>query len=330
MKRGFGFLVLFVFSAGMLFGGGQEELTTEQTYEIRIATEPSKPDMTALLAERFAQEVTELSDDRLSVDLFLGGILGSQKALQEQVKLGTIETVVTASDIVEMDSGFGIFDFPFLFSGRDQVYDLLDGELGAALNESLLEKQGVRVLAFGELGFRQITNNVRPIVSPSDLEGIRLRVPPTQLRLQAFQALGASPTPIAWAELYQALSQNVVDGQENPLSAILGASFYEVQEYLSISNHVYTPSYLIVNEEWWQSLPEDVKGILQDAASNAVEWQRAYGRDQDSELVGELEDLGMTVNEIDHASFVQRARPVWDEFSDEVGPELVEIVTGSQ
>ncbi len=329
MRKQTAMLVVLLMVAAAAFGSGQVETTEAQTYKIRVATEPSKPDMTALLAEKFAEIVEEESDGTVTVELFLGGVLGSQKALQEQVKLGTIETVVTASDIVEMDRTFGIFDFPFLFRGRDNVYTLLDGDLGETLNNSLIESQGVRVLAFGELGFRQITNNVRPIVSPSDLNGVRLRVPSNRLRLEAFQALGASPTPVAWSELYQAMSQNVVDGQENPLSAIMGASFYEVQEYLSLSNHVYTPSYLITNEEWWQSLPSNVQDVISRSARMAVEWQRDYGRGQDDELVGRLEDEGMRVNEIDHAAFIELAKPVWDRFSSEVGPELIEIVLES-
>lgn len=318
-----GIMIILVSTAAL--AGGEPE-PAEEVYQLRIATEPSRPDMTALLAERFAEEVEAISEGEITVELFLGGVLGSQSVLQEQVELGTIEAIVTASDIVEMDSRFGIFDFPFLFSDRDHVYRLLDGEFGEQLNQTLIDRTGVRVLGFGELGFRQITNNTRAVRTPDDLRGIRLRVPPTELRLRAFEAIGASPTPVAWDELYTALSQGVVDGQENPLSAILGASFYEVQEYLSISNHVYTPAYLLVNEEWWQGLSEGVRVTLKDAALNAVEWQRSYGAEQDAELVGQLEDQGMTVNEIDHASFLERAQPVWDQFSDLVGRDLLEMV----
>lgn len=323
-------VIVLMLATIIIFAEGQEgqKEKKEGTYQIqiRLASEPSKPDMTALLAEKFAEVVQEQSEGRIHVELYLGGVLGSQKALQEQVILGTIESVVTSSDIVSIDPKFGIFDFPFLFSSSEEVYNLLDGDLGMALNQSLIEKQGVRVLAFGELGFRQITNNVRPIFTPSDLRGIRLRVPPTQLRIACFEALGASPTPVAWAELYQALSQGVVDGQENPISAILGSSFYDVQTYLSISNHVYSPAYLLVNEAWWQGLSSDIRSILESSAKETVAWQRAYGRDLDEKMLEQLKEKGMIVNEIDHAAFVENAKQVWEKYSDFVGRELVEMV----
>lgn len=323
------FMMIFVL-CGLLFVDGPGVPACAETLEIRLATEPSKPDMTALLADKFAEIVNAKLGDKVQVKLFLGGVLGSQKALQEQVKLGTIESIVTASDIVELDVKFGIFDFPFLFSGRDHVYRLLDGEFGATLNQHLVETQGVRVLAFGELGFRQITNNVRPINTPEDLKGVRLRVPPTKMRLEAFKVLGASPTPIAWAELYQALSQGVVDGQENPLSAILGASFYEVQKFLSISNHVYTPAYILVSDKWWKGLPPEIRTGLSDAAGKTVEWQRSYGSEKEGKLVDDLKNKGMKVNEIDHASFVTKAKTVWGAFSEKVGTELVDMVTRAE
>jgi tripartite ATP-independent transporter DctP family solute receptor len=330
MRKTTVYIMMIFVLCGLLIVNGLGAPACAETLKIRLSTEPSKPDMAALLADKFAEIVNAKLGDKAQVKLFLGGVLGSQKALQEQVKLGTIESIVTASDIVELDVKFGIFDFPFLFSGRDHVYRLLDGELGKALNKHLIETQGVRVLAFGELGFRQITNNVRPISTPEDLKGLRLRVPPTKMRLEAFKALGASPTPIAWAELYQALSQGVVDGQENPISAILGASFYEVQKFLSISNHVYTPAYILVSEKWWQGLPSDIRAGLSDAANASVEWQRSFGSEEEGKLLGELKDKGMKVNQIDHASFATKAKTVWAAFSEKVGAEIVDMVMQAQ
>jgi tripartite ATP-independent transporter DctP family solute receptor len=309
--------------------GAQKVQNADAPIKMGLATEPSKPDMTALLADKFFELVKEKSKGKVEVTLFIGGALGSQKQLQEQINLGTIQSIVTASDIVEMDNRFGIFDFPFLFSDREKLYSTLDGNLGNILNEGLIQKRGVRVLAFGELGFRQITNNIRPINTPSDFEGMRIRVPPTKLRVETFKALGASPTPISWGELYQAMQQRVVDGQENPLSAIFASSFFEVQKFLSISNHVYTPAYLLVNEKWYKNLPDNVKQQLKAAANEAVQWQRSYGREQEKLLIDQLKEKRMEVNYINQSSFIEKAKPVWTNFSDQIGRDIYEIAIQS-
>lgn len=293
--------------------------------DIRAATEVGEGGDLAILLTEFKNEVEARSED-IGVNVFTGGSVGTQRQLQEQLQLGTIEIVATASDIVELAGEFTIFDLPFLFSDADHARRAMDGDLGARLNEVLIERRGIRVLAFGELGFRHITNNVRPIETPEDLAGLKLRTPSNELRIEAFQTLGASPTPIPYSELYSALQQGVVDGQENPVGTIEEQSLFEVQDYLSLTNHVYTPAYIIVNENWWQGLPDETRTVLEEAAKAAAGTQRDIIAGGTEEIIAAAESEGMQVNRPDTAPFAEATKPVWQSFEDEFGPALIEAV----
>lgn len=293
--------------------------------EVRVATEVAPGGDVYHLVEEFRKAVEGRETD-ITVKVFSGGALGTQRQLQEQIQLGTIEVVGTASDIVEMAPEFGIFDLPFLFQDRQHVYRAMDGELGRQLNEILVSNRNVRVLAFGEAGFRHITNKVRPITKPEDLQGLKIRTPSAKLRIAAFNALGAAATPIPYSELYSALQQGVVDGQENPFTTIKEQSLWEVQKYVSLTYHVFTPAYLVVNETWWNGLSEEHRRTLTEAAREATENQRSLLAGQEESLRNEIVEKGMEINEPDLAPFVERTRVVWDEFQAAHGTTLIETV----
>ena len=294
--------------------------------EIRAATEVASGGDLAILVEEFKKEVDERSGGDITVSTFTGGALGTQRQLQEQIVLGTIEVVATASDIVELSGAFSVFDLPFLFSDSAHAHRAMDGALGEALNETLIEDQGVRVIGFGELGFRHITNAVRPITSPGDLEGMKVRTPSNELRIAAFDALGAAPTPIAYSELYSALQQGVVDGQENPLTTIQEQSLWEVQDHVAMTYHVFTPGYLIVNNGWWQGLDDATRQMLSEAAAAAAGSQRAILAASVGDMRERAEENGMTFSEPDLGPFVEKTRGVWATFEEEHGKALIEAV----
>lgn len=294
--------------------------------EIRAATEVAAGGDLAIFVDAFKTAVEEASGGDVTVATFNGGALGTQRQLQEQVVLGTIEVVATASDIVELSGSFSIFDLPFLFSDSAHAHRAMDGGLGEALNEALIKAQGVRVIGFGELGFRHITNSVRPITTPDDLKGLKIRTPSNELRIAAFDALGAAPTPIPYSELYSALQQGVVDGQENPLPTIKEKSLWQVQDYVSMTYHVFTPGYLLVNEEWWQGLPDETRTMLAAAATSAAESQRAVLSGSVDEMRQLAESNGLTFNEPDLAPFVEQTRGIWATFEAEHGKALIEAV----
>lgn len=287
-----------------------------QTLSLRAATETSKGEDAALLIEYFKDAAERLSNGSVKVNDFFGGTLGTQRQLQEQVQLGTIEMVATGSDIVELNPKYAIFDLPFLIKDRAHAFRVLDGDIGKALSDATVATKGVRVIAYGELGFRQITNRVRPVLSPKDLQGLKIRVPSNKVRLAAFKALGAAPTPVPYKELYTALQQGVVDGQENPLFSIAALSLWEVQKYVSITNHVFTPSYLLVNERWLNTLSPANRDIVMRAGAEAQKRQRATLEHGDADIVAKLKQHGMRVDTPDPAPFIEATREVWKGFGD--------------
>lgn len=301
-----------------------------QKVSFRLATEMGKGEDVYLLLDKFRELAEAKAKGRIEVKFFGGGILGTQRQLQEQVQLGTLDAIGTASDLPEMEPRFGVFDFPFLLRDRAHAYKVMDGPVGDELNQTLIKNKGVRVLAYGELGFRHVTNNSRPIVKPDDLRGLKIRVPSNRIRIAAFKALGGAPTPIPYKELYTSLQQKVVDGQENNLFPLKGLSLWEVQKYLSLTYHVFTPAYLLVNERWWQGLPADVQGVLREAAGEAQAWQRREMERMDREILDQAKARGMHVNDADTAAFSLATRPIWAEFSERVGKEMVDRVLATR
>ena len=315
--------------AALALGVGSAGAGAAAAEQIQAATEVGAGGDLAILLAEFEAAVEERSDE-VEVDVLTGGSLGTQRQLQEQLQLGTIEVIATASDIVELAGEFSIFDLPFLFGSTEHAHRAMDGELGALLTETLIEERGIRVLAFAELGFRHITNNVRPIETPSDLEGLKLRTPSNELRIEAFRMLGAAPTPIPYSELYSALQQGVVDGQENPVGTIEEKSLYEVQDYLSLTNHVYTPAYILVNEDWWQGLSEERRELFSEAAKSAADAQRSMIAADTDEIIAKAKAEGVEVNEADTAAFAEATKPVWQSFRDEHGDALIEAVESAR
>jgi len=180
------------------------------------------------------------------------------------------------------------------------------------------EKKGVKVIAVWENGVRHITNNVRPIVKPEDLKGIKLRVPEGKWRLKMFQAYGANPSPMKFSELFTALQTGVMDGEENPFTQIYSAKLQEVQKYLSLSGHVYTPAYLTVGSRKYAALPADVRKVLEDTAKETQAFVYATAEKQETELLNKLKAAGMQVNEVDKNAFIAASKGIYDDFAKEV------------
>jgi len=296
-----------------------------QTLELRISGENPPSGLDLQMAQRFADILEERLGDDFSYELFHTEALGDEQVHLQQIRTGQLDVYPMGSDAVQLDPAWAVFDMPFLFEDRAAVARLLDGEVGEELRRSMREAAGLEVLAFGELGFRQITNNVRPIVEPSDLEGVKLRVPGSETRVLSFRELGASPITMNFGELYLALQQGTVDGQENPLLTIKNRSLFEVQDYLSLSGHVYTPVTFVMNGRTYDGLSAEHQELVKEAALEAAKFTRETGAAADAELVAEL-GQSMEVNEIDKAAFVAAARPIWDQIAEVAGRELADKV----
>ena len=277
----------------------------------------------ALSAEHFAEVANQRLAGAAEVVVFGSSQLGGDELLLQKIKLGTVELALPSSIMSSQVAEFGLFDMPYLVRDRAHM-QRIEQEIVWPELAPLAERAGYRILGVWENGFRHVTNDDRPIVAPEDLAGIKLRTPRGVWRVRMFQTLGANPTPMALSEVFVALQTGVVDGQENPLAQIWASKFQEVQGYLSLTGHVYTPAYVVAGTESWVGWPEDVRQVLEETARETQAFVYETAARLDAELLDEIAAAGVAVNEIDRERFVEASRPVYEAFGAEVpgGDEL--------
>lgn len=275
-------------------------------------------------ATEFAKRANEKLGDKAKVVAYGSSQLGNDTAMLQKLKLGTVDLALPTTVMSSMVPAFGIFEMPYLVQDREHMKRIRD-EVVMPEMAPLAEAAGFKILGVWENGFRHITNSKRPINTPEDLKGIKLRVPSGEWRVKMFETYGASPSPMAFSEVFVALQTGVMDGQENPYAQIYPSRFYEVQKYLSKTNHVYTPGYVVAGRSWSKFDPE-VQQVLQETAVEMQDVVYEIAARLDSELLQALIDAGMEVNEVDNAAFVAASQPVYDLFSQSVdgGAELIE------
>lgn len=300
-----------------------------KTYTIKMAyVVPETQSTHIAAAEVFKPYVEEASEGRIKVELYPNGQLGGDRQAIESVQLGTVHMTIPAVAVLSgFEPKFQVFDLPFVFKSKEAAYKALDGELGDRL-AALLIPLGMRNLAFAENGFRHVSNNKGPITKPEDLAGFKIRTMENPVHMATFKALGANPTPISFGELYTALQQKVVDAQENPIPLVYTSKFYEVQKYYSLTGHVYAATVVLVNDAFFTSLPEDLQDILVEGAVRYRTYQRELSQKQDEEMIAKLREAGMEVNELTEEqkrAFIEKTLPVYDQFADEIGADLIEL-----
>jgi len=281
----------------------------------------------AVANDEFAKRVNEALKGKYEVKVFHSSQLGSDEEMLKGIKVGVLEMFQPSTIMSTVDQKFGVFEMPYLFKDRAHVKKVAeDSQVKAALFDPLPEK-GLRLLGMWENGFRVITNNVRPIVKPEDLKGIKLRVPSGVWRVKMFRAYGANPTPLAYGEVFAALQAGVMDGQENPFPQIWGGKFHEVQKYLSLSDHVYTPAYSIVSERFWKTLPPDVQQVLAKISVEVGDFARQEGARMDKDLEEKMAK-SLKINQVDKDAFVAASKTVYEDFAKEVkgGKEVVDRI----
>lgn len=275
----------------------------------------------------FAKRANELLGDKAEVQVFGSSQLGNDSELLQKLKLGQITFSMPSSIMSSVSDEFGVFEMPYIVQSRDHA-KAIAAELGKTVFDKAAAAKGYKILAWYENGFRHITNNSRPVNVPADLKGIKLRTPKGEWRLKMFQLYGANPTPMAYSEVFTALKTGVIDGQENPYAQIWSAKFQEVQKYLSITGHVYTPAYLLTSSRSFGALPPDVQKALTQAATETQSTAYEMAARLDSELLDKLRSSGVTVNEADKQAFVAASKPVYEEFAKTVagGADLISQV----
>ncbi|ASI91314.1 C4-dicarboxylate ABC transporter [Vibrio mediterranei] len=239
--------------------------------------------------------------------------LGKDKDVQQKLKLGTVDLALLTSTLPTHVSEMALFELPFLVSDRDHVAKIEEQVFWPYIAPAA-EKKGYKVIGFWENGFRNITNAQRPVNTPEDLDGLKIRTPNSSWRVKMFKNWGANPTPMSFSEVFIGLQTGVIDGQENPYTNIYAAKLHEVQGYLSVTNHVYTPAYLTAGARHYGKFPDEVRAVLEDSAKQAQQW----GYQEAAKLEGELKDKlvagGMKLNVANRQAFVDASQPIYDDF----------------
>jgi len=308
-----------------LAAGAFVAATASAQVEIKLGHVGEPGSLFAKSSEEFAKRANTRLGGKAKVVVFGSSQLGGDKEMVQKLKLGTIELALPSTVMSSEADLFGMFEMPYLVKDRKHMQAIEKAVFWPKLAPEV-EKKGLKVLAVWENGYRHITNNRKPIRVPGDLQGIKLRVPEGKWRVKMFQTYGANPSPMKFSEVFTALQTGVMDGQENPFSQIVSAKFQEVQKFLSLTGHVYTPAYLTAGSKKWASLPADVRKALEDTAKEMQAAVYAMAEKDDNELIDKIKAAGVQVNEADKAAFVAASKAVYDEFGKEVkgSKELIE------
>ena len=247
-------------------------------------------------ADRFATLIAERTKGRIEVKVFPAAQLGNDTQIVEQVQLNTVHMGIPPTAVLgQFEPRMQFFDLPFLFPKRESCYAVLDGEVGRTLLDGL-SKKGFKGMVYWESGFKQFTTRGKPINRPIDLKGMKIRTMDSPLVIDQYRTWGANPVPISFGETYNALQQRVVDGQENPLISIDRMKFYEVQDYLTISDHAYLGYGVLINQKFWDGLPKDLADTVQKTIEEVRDWQREESRNWINNLIDKMEKAGIKVN----------------------------------
>ncbi|HEX9718477.1 MAG TPA: TRAP transporter substrate-binding protein [Ramlibacter sp.] len=297
---------------------------------LKFATQGSKGHPSVFGMEKFAELVTAKSGGKIKVNLFISGVLGSDQSNISSIQGGTLDMAVMNTGILaSVAKELAIFDFPFLFANEKESDALVDGPVGQKLH-GYLQPKGLVGLSYWELGYRHITNSKRPLTKVEDIEGLKLRVIPNPINVAWVKALGANPTPLPFPELYAALEQKAIDGQENPVSVIASSKFWEVQKHMALTNHQYNPQSVIFSKKIWDTLSAAEKKIISDAAHEATKFQRQQTRAAVGVNLDLLKKSGMNVTELPPAEMAklrEKMKPVIAQFSASVGQGTLNEVT---
>ncbi len=320
-------MVLTMLLAGCASGTGdageepaEEEPAVEEPIIIRLAHEDPPDNQWGMGATHFAELVEEKTGGRVDVQIFDNGQLGHGIDNIQQLQTGALEMTIVGGDLVMLDKFFKVFDLPYMFRDREHAKKVLGGSLVDTANSKLAPHDLV-LLGMWENGFRQITNSVKPIVVPEDLAGMKIRVPENEVRVAMFREYGANPTAMAFSELYTALEQGVVQAQENPYGNIWGDKLYEVQKYVSRSNHVFTPINVLIGKDFYEGLPADIQSAIKEAAMETGPWQMDWIAGQEADWIQDIEDYGCEFNDVDLDAFILASEPIWDSVKADLGPD---------
>lgn len=337
LKKGI-HVVLGVVVLGLLAGcGGSPKpaapaAKAEYKAQLKLATLTPAAHTYNLGANKLAEAVKERSKGRIEIKIYPDGQLGKgEREVLEGLQQGNVDIYVgSTGPIGNFSPSMLIVDIPFLFRDFNHVDKVLDGPIGQKLLADL-EKSNLKGLAFWENGFRNLTNSKLAIKTPADAKGMKIRTMENKTHMLAFKTAGLNPTPMAWSEVFGALQQKVIDGQENPVAVVYSSKIYETQKFLSLTQHVYSPAVVIVNLKKWQAMPKEDQDMLLKAAQEMAQYQRKLGRDAEEKQISELTGKGMTVTkDVDKAAWQQAMQPAFAEFAKQFGKDKIDAIINTK
>ncbi len=301
--------------------------------EVKIGYALAPESHYGVAAQKWQEVVEAETDGKFKFRHFPSSGLGGEREVVEGLQLGTVEaTIVSTGTLSNFVPETGVTDIPFLFRSLDHARRVLDGPVGQEILAKF-DDAGLVAIAWGEQGFRHITNNRNPINTPEDLAGMKLRTMENPVHLQAFNALGAAPTPMAWPEVIGALQQGTIDGQENPLSVIVSVKLNEVQKYLTLSGHVYSPAMLLISKPFWDGLSDEDKAAFEKGATEAVVAMRGFVDNVEKSGVETLKERGMMVNELStdqKAALRSSVESAYEGYYETYGKDLIDRISATE
>lgn len=280
----------------------------------------------------FKEFLEKESGGKITVDIYPNSALGGDEAMLESVAMGTLTMVMPSASVMNVyEPAFGILAMPYLFTSTDDAFAAVDGKLGELLNQKLLDANvGLVNLGYNFNGIRNMTNNKRPIETPDDLSGLKMRCMSNEMFITMFRLLGANATPMSWSELFTALQQKTVDGQENPASLIYESKFQEVQKYLSTTEHIYDFDTIIINRDFYEGLDDQAKALIDEATKlYLVDHQRELEVSQNEEFIQKLAEEGMEITYVtpeNKAKFAELVAPMYDTAAQDFGQDVMDAV----
>jgi len=323
MRRYFGLVAAVALAATGVVASADTTIAAD--YELRVGSYAPEGDVIDQTLQRFKEEVEKRSDGRVEVTIFRNNTLGSNREVLEMVKIGAADFVVAgAPHVSNFAPVLGAVSFPYLWKDGDTMLEVLDGELGDQLIASAeAQADGLKVFAWWETGFRHVTNNRQPIMTPDDVKGLKIRTVPTPVQVAFWKALGAIPTPMGWAEVMPALQQGVIDGQENPPAVVYPYKVYEFQKYYSLTGHSNEPTMFVGSKANFEALPEDLQQVILDSVAVVTPFERQIAADYNRDIMGELSKV-IEINEVPEetlAAFREVAASIYEDSYADVGDD---------
>ena len=319
-------------SSGSSTAAGSKSALSKEGSEYTIIAGVSTPDNHpyALGLNKIGELLSEKTEGAVCIDVFGNSQLGNERDLIEGLQLGSVQmTCVSTAPLSGFTDMFLVFDLPFIFETTEQARAVMDSEVGEQVLHSV-DEQGLVGLAWFENGFRNVTNNVRPITVPEDMKGIKIRTMENQIHMAAFKAMGADPTPMAMGDVFTALQQGTIDAEENPVPIIETNKFGEVQKYLSMTGHLFSPAPVFISKDYYDAMPEEYQTAIKEAAAEATPYQRGQIDEQNVSGLESLKSVGMEVNEVEKQPFKDATQVVYSEYVKDgascVSPDLLNKV----